>query len=158
MPTMQPLGPAFERFWQRLESVIGFSIQQPRRAEARLYDLLFSLAEVFAPAAARYSHPLMQPVLAWIDLHLGERVQVADLCREFEISHNYLNRLFKQDLEMTAGAYLQRRRAERAINLLTETTLPVKVVAAELGYTDLAQFNKFIRRHTGHAPSELSRQ
>lgn len=152
VPLMLPLGTQFSAFYHALESAVRFRATQQRRAEARVYDLLFHLVAVAAPAAGGYSHPVLPAVLEWIDLHLAEDCRIARICQEFQLSHNHLNRLFQQDLQCTIGAYIQQRRLAWATHLLTETQVPIKVIASDLGCADLAQFSHLIRRHTGRSP------
>jgi len=153
VPFLQELGPRFSACYHALETVIRFRATHQRRADARLYDLLFTLVEQAQTTPGR--HPVIKPLVEWIDLHLGERFTTARLCREFALSHNHLNRICQRDLGCTIAAYVNQRRVRWATQLLAETTLPVKVIAAELGYTDLAQFSKLISRHTGQPPRQL---
>jgi AraC-like DNA-binding protein len=155
VPRMQQLAGEFGSCFRTLQSVIRFRATDPARANVRLHDLLYTIAECGTADDDAYSHPVMRPLLEWIELHLAERFQVARICREFSLSHNYLNRLFRADLGCTIGAYIQQRRAERAIRLLTDTTIPIKAIAADLGYLDLAQFSTFIKRQGGQAPRRI---
>jgi transcriptional regulator GlxA family with amidase domain len=44
---------------------------------------------------------------------------------------------------------------ERARHLLLNSTLPIKVIAREVGIPDPHLFNKIIRRELGKAPREV---
>jgi transcriptional regulator GlxA family with amidase domain len=46
-------------------------------------------------------------------------------------------------------------RIRRAEQLLRHSSLTVKAVAIETGFTDLQQFNKLVRKHCGSAPRNL---
>ena len=51
--------------------------------------------------------------------------------------------------------YLRRCRLDRALYLLTQSDVPIKEIACEIGIPDLHAFNKAIRRGFGLAPREL---
>ena len=53
---------------------------------------------------------------------------------------------------------LARVRMRRARALLSEDSLPVRVVAARVGYHQPAQFAKSFRRYHGQAPSTYRKQ
>ena len=58
------------------------------------------------------------------------------------IHPQYLSRLFKKELGVTFGEYLNRFRIEKAKELLLQTNMPIYVVATECGFTDAAYFCK----------------
>jgi AraC-like DNA-binding protein len=79
--------------------------------------------------------------------------RVGQLSDQLAISHNHLNRLFRQERGQTAGGYLQERRLQRARFYLESTDLPPGQIGRRCGYPDPHHFNKWIRRHLGHPPS-----
>ena len=117
LPAMQDLGSRFGGLYHTLESAIRFRTTSPRRGDARLYDFLFTLADLALQEQSPHRHPVMQPLLEWIDLHLAERFTAARICREFGYSHNYLNRLFQAELGRTLAAHVRGRRAAWATQL-----------------------------------------
>jgi AraC family transcriptional regulator of adaptative response / methylphosphotriester-DNA alkyltransferase methyltransferase len=49
-------------------------------------------------------------------------------------------------------------RMQKALELLREGSLPVRDVAASVGYRQAAQFAKTFRRHHGRPPSSIRRE
>jgi transcriptional regulator GlxA family with amidase domain len=88
-------------------------------------------------------------------LKLSEPICVADLARQLDVSHNHLTRLFNRYCQQNVVAYITARRIERARHLLIHSTLPIKAVAAQVGFHNLQDFNKMLRRNTGLAPRAL---
>lgn len=154
-PAIQRTGrERFERWRASMGQVIDWQTERPARAAARFWELLWQWVD--HGRDAQPGRPTERTELAEarsiIERRLGEPLRIADLAAEVGLSHNHLTRLFRQAEGVTAIEYLNRRRAERAIHLLRQTTLPIKAIALEVGMTDLPRFNKFIRQRFGRSP------
>lgn len=154
MPAMQDVGGAYEGLQEAMEEAAGWLPSQPRRASVRLWDVLWQLAG--QPMAEREPHKRLHPALSRavreIELHLSEDLVIPQLARRAEISHNHLTRLFRAQFGVTIEGYIRRRRIDRALHLLTHTTLGVKTIAGEVGLPDLHYFNKLVRATVGLSP------
>lgn len=157
IPAMQPLGDDFAAIARSFEHAIGSFSTQRARAEARVWDLLWQLAERATNPSAEPPgmHPAVAQTLQTIELGLGEPLRVADLARAVGLSHNHLIRLFRTAVGTTIVGYLRERRLERARHLLTHTTLPIKAIASQVGIGDLHQFNKAVRTGLGVSPRQV---
>jgi AraC-like DNA-binding protein len=127
--------------------------RNPLRAEVLLWDILWRIAELHESAQTDGAAPAsVRRICEAIELHLVDRLDVRSLAERFGVSQNHLARLFKRHVGTTPARYIAGRRAHHAEHLLRRTTLPVKVVAGMVGFTDLHQFNKAMRRLLGHSP------
>jgi AraC-like DNA-binding protein len=82
-------------------------------------------------------------------------VSLAELSREACLSEFHLLRVFKQAFGTTPARYLERRRMERARDLLHATGLPIAEVAASCGYSNLSAFGRAFRRAWGTSATSL---
>ena len=82
-------------------------------------------------------------------------VSLSELAREACLSEFHLLRVFKQAFGVTPARYLERRRMERARNLLLGSELPIADVAASCGYSNLSAFGRAFRRAWGNSASSL---
>jgi transcriptional regulator GlxA family with amidase domain len=82
---------------------------------------------------------------------------VSDIAAAVGFHPDYLSHLFRQELDVTVGAYLAACRLERAKELLTASTEPIASVAASAGFADPRYFSRFFRRETGMTPREYRR-
>lgn len=155
LPLMQDLGDDFEPLYRQFEEAVTCWSTQPRRAEARVWDVLWQLAERTPVAAGRALHPAVRQAVRLIELGLGEELRVATLAEEVGMSHNQLTRLFGESFGTTVVGFIRQRRVERARHLLEHSELPIKAIAAEVGLPDLHHFNKTVRRELGRAPREV---
>lgn len=81
--------------------------------------------------------------------------RLADLCG---ISASHLMRAFKQTTGHTVHAFVESVRLEKARRLLSETALPIKAIAAALGFSTASSFSFAFRRATGGTPATYREQ
>jgi AraC-like DNA-binding protein len=158
VPAMQDVGAQWTRLNQDFEQAIGFFATQPRRAEARLWDILWELAHPPMALEPSRRHPALDRACSIIELHLCEPFSIPELARSVGLSHNHLLRLFRATFGTTVVGFIQGRRVERSKHLLLYSDLPIKVIAAEVGIADLHLFNKTIRRTLGASPRQIREQ
>lgn len=153
LPVLMDLGDDFEPLFRQFEEAVAYHSTQPRRAEVRLWEILWQLAER-APLADETLplHPAVREAVRRIELRLAEPLTVAGLAAEVGLSHNHLLRLFRAAFGTSVVGYIRRRRAEHARHLLVHSTLPIKSIAAEVGVRDLHYFNRLLRQELGAAP------
>ena len=151
IPAMQDVGPAFSAFDHDLREAISWHAGEPRRAEARLWDMLWRLGT----RAGETGHPQVAAARRHIELHLGGTLMVAEVAAAVGCSHNHLTRLFRAELRTGVAEWIRARRAARAKHLLTSTSMAIGDIAAEVGIPDLHHFNKVVRRELGAAPREV---
>ena len=156
LPGLVDLGEGFDElesaFWRVTDAA------RRTRASARLWEILWRLAEPAPPAAAAAGarrHPAVEEAVRFMEDRLAERIRVADVVRATGVSHNHLTRCVRRAFGRTIAGELRRRRAARALHLLRETTLPTKAVAAEVGVADTQALNKLLRRERGVTPKQI---
>jgi AraC-like DNA-binding protein len=145
---MQDAGAEFAEIDAALREAIAWHAAEPRRAEARLWDILWRIAR----RADAAGHPLVAQARRHIELHLGRPLAVAAVARAVGCSHNHLTRLFRAELRCGVAQWIRARRAHRARHLLTGTSMAIADIAAEVGIPDPHHFNKVVRRELGQAP------
>lgn len=157
LAAVQDLGADFTQLCQRIEHAAGVFHDRPAQAEARLWDLLWELSERTTRKQLRASkrHVALDRACRVIQARLSEPLSLADLATPAGVSPAHLTRLFRAEMGLTATDYLRRCRLDRALYLLTQSDVPIKEIACEIGIPDLHAFNKAIRRGFGIAPREL---
>ncbi|MFZ5869412.1 MAG: GlxA family transcriptional regulator [Actinomycetota bacterium] len=80
----------------------------------------------------------MAPVLAWMLDHLAEELSVERIAAHAHMSPRTFARRFRDTTGTTPAAWLNRRRLERARELLESTDLPVEEVARRVGFGSAA--------------------
>lgn len=82
-------------------------------------------------------------------------LDVQTLCDYVSYSRSYLSRVFHQETGYTIPEYINKIRMENAMELLRETTLPLREIAASVGIHDSFYFSKLFKKYTGRTPREF---
>jgi len=126
-------------------------------AGATLQSLLLWVAVVARDSTNAHSSGKSGDKLDRVRQHLDEHfrapLDVPNLARRFDVSQNYLARLFRERHGMTMQRYLLSNRVELARHLLNTTDMPIKAVAIESGLSNPQYFHRQFRSMTGRSPS-----
>lgn len=154
LPRLIDLGAEYPDIEAALREAAAWLARQPARAAARLWDVLWRVAE-------RRPRPpgddLVERARDLIEWRLGTRLRVAALARQLGISHSQLDRRFRAALGTTVVDFTRRRRAALAVHLLRGSDLPLREIAAQVGVGDLQGLNKLLRRTAGASPRAIRR-
>ena len=159
VPAMSDLGDGFETAYADIQEATSFFKLHRRRAEARVWDVLWRLIkpEAFPVAGTRHDERILQ-LCKIVEKRLSCLPAITALAEEVGLGVNQVERLFRRDIGMTVVRYIRRRRAERARDLLLKTSMPIKLVACEVGISDLQRFYKTIHLEFGITPGEIRRK
>ena len=83
---------------------------------------------------------------------------VSDLARRLDVTPEHLTRTFKIMGDESPLKRITLRRLQHASDLLIAGGSKVKIVAAELGYTNPFHFSAVFKRHFGYPPRALQRR
>jgi AraC-like DNA-binding protein len=93
-----------------------------------------------------------------IDRNYARELDVPTLARVAHASPAHFSRSFKRAFGENPHKYLQRRRIERAKELLRETDLMVTAVSLEVGFRSLGSFSSAFRELVGESPIDYARR
>lgn len=96
----------------------------------------------------------VQHALTYIHQHTDDKIELDTLAAETCVSKDHLIRLFRHATGETPASYITRRKLERAELLLATTAMPIKNIAAQLGYDDTSYFIRVFRKHSNMTPQE----
>ncbi len=94
-------------------------------------------------------------VLTYLHQHYLEHSSVAQLTRIAALSRSSLHRLFRQQTRMKISSYITQLRIGKACALLLHTQKPVSLIADQVGYRNLANFNRQFKKTKGQTPKEF---
>lgn len=157
IPAIQDLGQNFGRIEQALEEGIAFFGVNQRRAEVRLWDILWQLCqEPVPPRLPLKAYPsAYEKAKDIIKERLAKPLSIAALAAEVGVSHNQLTRFFRLHDRQTVVRYIRDLRMQQASDLLRHTTLPIKIVGEQVGFEDPSFFSKTFHAAFGMTPTSL---
>lgn len=122
---------------------------------AGLYSVLFddsALKDKKLTAEDLYSY-----AVRYIQEKYDQPISMQHVCAEVGISQTYLSRLFRKYGNISFSAYLTQYRMSNAMDLIREhPDMPLRNVAACVGYDDYAYFSKVFHQTLGCSPSQWS--
>ncbi|MBA2482133.1 MAG: helix-turn-helix transcriptional regulator, partial [Planctomycetes bacterium] len=152
LPALQDLRQRFGAIDAALVEALRWFARTPHRAEARVWDVLWQLADQAPLEPPPVIHAAVERARSHIHAHLHQRISVERLAVIAGCSASHLLRLFQKELGTPIVAYIRACRIQRARHLLQHSAIPIKDVAAEVGIPDLQLFNKLVRRELGAPP------
>ena len=93
-------------------------------------------------------------VVDYINLHLGEEIDLKSLAKISHFSPFYFHRIMKAFWGEPVGTFIVRTRTETAARLLRYTDLPIADIAYRIGYSSSSSLSKVFKQFYGISPLE----
>ncbi len=121
--------------------------------------LLSRVSALYKSRRDRESAQLYEELRARIDEQTGDpQFSIQSLAEFFGVAPSVVTTLFRRYHGKGPNAYLADRRIEKAQRLLRETNLPLKDVAAQVGYYNVSSFIRRYRLLTGETPGDYRKE
>ena len=95
------------------------------------------------------------PIIKYLEENYKNEIKISDIEKITYMTSAYASRLFKKETSFTIKACLINIRMKHAQELLLNTDMPIKDIAAAVGYTDIRGFYKMFSQHFGITCSEM---
>jgi AraC family transcriptional regulator, regulatory protein of adaptative response / methylphosphotriester-DNA alkyltransferase methyltransferase len=122
------------------------------------YCAAYGVRKVMRDGTAERRAELYGEAIDLIARDYASALSLDTVARRLATSRRQLQRAFAEAGDTSFRDELARVRMGHARALLAEDSLPVRQVAARVGYHQPAQFAKSFRRHHGKAPSTYRKQ
>jgi AraC-like DNA-binding protein len=97
----------------------------------------------------------LQRVVRYVRDNLAKELSLTEAAAAAFLSPNYLAHLLKKETDRTFTEMVTERRLERAKELLTSSSLLVREVAHQCGFSDEAYFHRRFRQWVGRTPRQF---
>ena len=94
-------------------------------------------------------------ILAYIYEHYTEPITLESLSTRFGLSKQYIIRLFRKNLGVTATRFINDLKLSHAPELLVSSTLNVNEVASHLGFSSASYFSRLFRAKYSVSPTNF---
>ncbi len=95
---------------------------------------------------------ILKNVVHYIDNQLNRRIDIHELSDRTPWSNQHFIRVFTKYVGDTPYQYILKKKMEKAQVLITETSLPLKDIAFDLGFLSYGNFCKLFKRELGLNP------
>ncbi|MBQ0820211.1 AraC family transcriptional regulator [Microvirga sp. HBU67558] len=126
-------------------------MEQDTRLIGFLSRLIARWADLDALPALRYGSKGILRARDYLDAHMSEEADLADLARLAGLSRSHFIRAFAKETGLTPHAYLLDRRFRAATRLLSQGAMPGDVAAA-CGFFDQSHLNRVFKARMGVTP------
>ena len=127
-------------------------------------DSIISLAKMVAvylvteKIIKTVSNENLERVEEFIDEHLSEDLSIERISRETNISKSVLYRNFSSHLGTTISEYINLKRVEVSVGLLTKTDLSIDEIAHRAGFSSSAYYVSVFKRCKGMTPLQFRKK
>jgi AraC-like DNA-binding protein len=97
-------------------------------------------------------------VLSYISEHINEPLSMADVCERFRMPESRFSRFFRRATGNTFTDFVNRLRVTKACQLLMDTDRYVTTICYEVGFNNVANFNRRFLEIKGMTPTDFRRQ
>lgn len=101
---------------------------------------------------------LVQQVISRVDYDLGADLSLKANAEALNVNASYLSSLFRKEMGVTLTDYVNRKRVEHAMYLLSNTTLSISSVGQYCGIQDDNYFTKMFKKYTGKTPKQFRQE
>jgi AraC-like DNA-binding protein len=100
------------------------------------------------------SSNIINQILKHIDENYTNELQLIDLEEEFKLNRYYIGQLIKENTGINFNDYINKKRIDKAVELLKTSDLPIKDISEAVGYKYPHYFIKLFKKTYGIAPGE----
>lgn len=119
-----------------------------------LYTICQSICANLQASVSNYHQGLCRAAMAYIDKnYTNSELGLNEIAEHVQITPAYLSTLFKQYRHQNISSYITDVRIEAACQLLLNTTLSLKVISTQVGYSNQYYFSSCFKKKTGMPPS-----
>lgn len=115
--------------------------------------------KMYAQSSVQPQHDMMAKIKTYIQTNYMSDVSIISIAEKFNITPNYLSRIFHQKTGVKLIDYVTDVRINNAKRILADNpNMLIKDVAMMVGYYSTRHFTKLFLKNTGSYPSEFSKQ
>lgn len=119
-----------------------------------IIDSFFERLQYILTHKEEENSDIITQVERYLEEHFRDLIRLDDLADHFYLTGPYLSKLFRQKKGQTIAQFVRDLRMLECKRLLTETNLPIKDIALEIGYTQLSHFYQNFKNYYGISPSD----
>ena len=97
----------------------------------------------------------IKKAVSYIQANYNQNLTVKEIADYLGISEPYLQKLFRNNLNISIHAFINQTRIAKAKNLIANTNFPIKKIAKDVGYNSIQSFIENFKNIVGCPPTEF---
>ena len=134
------------------------ALQSESDAAKLMDDMIRSYCLLVQNQSLRNYSDLVGRAITIIHFDLNADLSLKILAKQLNVTPSYLSAVFKKECGCTLTDYVNDRRLDYALHLLTNTNMQIQNVAFESGIQDVNYFIRLFKRRTGLTPTQYRKQ
>ncbi len=106
----------------------------------------------------KIQNPRLYDAVLYIEANYSKNITLSHIAANAQLNHTTLTELMKQEFGCTATQYLMQYRITVAKKQLAFTKVPIKDIAARVGFKTVQHFGRIFKEHTGSSPAEYRKR
>lgn len=103
------------------------------------------------------SEEILPKAANYIQEHLTEDLSIIKISKAINVSKSVLYKKFQNHVHCTVGEYINKKRVERAVQLLTNTSLSMEDISQKCGFSSGSYFTKIFKQNMGVTPLKFKK-
>jgi len=141
-----------------IDSTLDFDPAESKISEALLLNIteqiLIRCSQYSMSTGAVMTDIRVQEAMDFMSANLDRPLSVEDVAQHVQLSKTQLSSLFKIHAGNTLIRWREERRVAKASQLLTQSTMKIQQIAAQVGYEDPLYFSRTFSRLVGCSPRQ----
>ena len=101
---------------------------------------------------------VIQDIEKYIEENLDKKLSLTDIAESIHMNKSYISRMFKEKAGENLFDYINKRKIEKAKQLIKNNELRMYEVALNVGMEDTAYFSRVFKKYEGISPSEYQKE
>jgi AraC-like DNA-binding protein len=152
---------------EKLDRIVRLIVDEWAQTKSEANEAIYFLIQAMLSIVKRNQSHAVKPthpkhsrkiteIVNYIHQHIYsvEMIMVDHLAEIFGYSKHYLGLFFREQTGTTLRDYINQYKLHLIEKRLQYSSLSIKEISNEFGFTDLSHFNKFFKKHKNIAPSK----
>lgn len=140
------------------QKVKGYEVAASLQVKHLLLTLLRGDEKEAALPDEQANAPSLRPVLDYVDMHLSEKIQMADVSDMMNMSYHSFSKYFKKVIGIPFVEYINIKRIKKAERLLLTEDIGITQISEQIGIANTAHFYDLFKRYNHCTPREYIRR
>ncbi|WP_438347640.1 AraC family transcriptional regulator [Paenibacillus sp. FA6] len=132
----------------------GYELAVSMRMQQFMLTLLRYDTRNKLQAHSQMDGDFLQPIVAYIQEHLAERIDMHEVCSIAGMSYAHFSKYFKRKMGISFTDYVNRKRISNAERLLVTENRSIQDIAESVGINNRAHFYELFKRYNNCTPKQ----